>query len=77
MIECYNKDISKVITNIKMEGKYIVPKDYERHFDMAFLTFKFQIVFCPKRKCRVFLNSPENSIYTQIGNFADVSFLGE
>jgi len=45
-----------VIRSLKLEGKYIVPADYEEKFEKALLTFKYQRVFCPIKKHLVTLN---------------------
>jgi exonuclease 1 len=34
---------------LKEDSKLKMPKKYERKFDKAILTFKFQRVFCPTR----------------------------
>lgn len=39
--------------HLKLEGKHVVPPDYEEKFEKALLTFKFQRVFCPIKKCLV------------------------
>ena len=49
---------------MKLEGKYVVPADYEDKFEKALLTFKFQRVFCPIKKHLVTLNELDlESIY--------------
>ena len=40
-----------------MEGKLLVPEDYELKFEKAYLTFKLQRVFCPLKKKLVTLNN--------------------
>ena len=60
-----------------MDGKFLIPKDYEQNFERAFLTFKFQVVYCPNRKMCVHLNEiNDNQKYTQIKNYVDLNFLG-
>jgi len=39
----------EAMTTLRDEGKLEVPKKYEKKFKKAFLTFKFQRVFCPER----------------------------
>ena len=34
-------DISKILKKVRMEGKHLVPPDYEVNFTKALLTFKF------------------------------------
>ena len=45
-----------MLKHLKLEGKHIVPPDYEEKFEKALLTFKFQRVFCPIKKCLVNVN---------------------
>ena len=40
----------EVMTIIRSDKKLTVPSKYDKHFMRAFLTFKFQRVFCPQRK---------------------------
>jgi len=51
-----NKNYKNVLKQLKLEGKHIVPQDYEDKFERALLTFKFQRVFCPIKKCLVNVN---------------------
>jgi len=38
-----------VIELLRVEPKVYIPETYEEDFMRAFLTFKFQRVYCPKR----------------------------
>lgn len=38
----------EVMTSIRDEGKLHIPKKYEKKYRKAYLTFKFQRIFCPK-----------------------------
>lgn len=40
----------------EISNKSLIPADYEINFMKAFLTFRFQRVYCPKRKACVELN---------------------
>lgn len=46
----------EVLSLLREEPKVEVPDDYEENFKKAFLTFKFQRVYCPLRKKLVMLN---------------------
>ena len=52
------KDLNTLIKKIRREGKHLVPLDYEKTFERALLTFKFQRVYCPEKKQLVHLNDP-------------------
>ena len=41
---------------IREEPKAVVPDGYEEDFLKAFLTFKFQLVYCPRRKKLVMIH---------------------
>ena len=49
------------MTILRAEAKIDIPKKYEKHFMRAFLTFKFQRIFCPKRKILVSINDPSEN----------------
>ena len=51
-------DLRNIVKKIRREGKLLIPPDYEKNFEKAFLTFKFQYVFCPERRQVVHLNDP-------------------
>ena len=40
----------EAMSSLRDEGKHQIPSKYEKKFRKAFLTFKFQRVFCPKRQ---------------------------
>jgi len=54
-----------------------VPDDYLEKFDKAFLTFKYQLIYCPfDLKCK-HLNDPDDSIHSEsLKEHDDLSFLG-
>lgn len=64
-----------VIMNIK-RGNKSIPADFEENFEKAFLTFKFQVIYCPKEKRMRHFNEIDNTIYTFIHKYQDISFLG-
>jgi exonuclease-1 len=43
----HGENLSKILLRIRREGKYLIPHDYEKSFEQALLTFKFQLVYCP------------------------------
>ncbi|KRX00552.1 5'-3' exonuclease, C-terminal domain [Pseudocohnilembus persalinus] len=51
-----HKSYKRIINELRREGKYSVPEDYEKKFVQAFLTFRFQVVFDPINKKLVSLN---------------------
>ena len=57
--------------------RFPVPHEYLDVFRRAFLTFKFQIVYCPKRNEFVHLNKLEiHPLRTALAEYQDTSFLG-
>ncbi len=63
---------------IRREGKQIIPKEYESNFIKALLTFTFQRVYCPIKKCLVHLNDPaEHSLGPELAQQKDLDFLGD
>ena len=51
----------EAMTALREEGKVKIPSKYEKKFKKAFLTFKFQRVFCPKRQKIVHLEEISES----------------
>lgn len=49
------KTAEKVIRFLHLDGQYRIPRDYEKEFKRAELTFIHQRVFCPEKKCLVHL----------------------
>jgi exonuclease-1 len=74
LIRKHNNNVRGIISSVST--KYIIPKDYESNFSKAFLTFKFQVVFCPITKVQRYLGDIENTQYKEINNISDKSFLG-
>jgi exonuclease-1 len=55
-----------------------VPLDYEKSFQKALLTFKFQVVYCPDKQELVHLNNPESHpLGALLLNYTDLDFLGQ
>ena len=54
----------------------ILPPKLEELFEKAFLTFKFQVIYCPFEKKMKHLSDINNTIYTYIHKY-DLSFLGK
>ena len=63
---------------IRDEGKFDIPDNYEQEYKKAFLTFKFQRVYCPKRQKIVMLNEITDCPHgSELAKFKDTSFLGK
>ena len=45
--EC-GSDFKQIVKKIRRQGKHTVPEIYDRDFDRALLSFKFQRVYCPE-----------------------------
>jgi exonuclease 1 len=45
----HGADIKTILKVIRREGKFLVPQDYEKTYEKALLTFKFQLVYCPRK----------------------------
>eukprot|EP00826_Nyctotherus_ovalis_P053785 TRINITY_DN7019_c0_g1_i17.p1 TRINITY_DN7019_c0_g1~~TRINITY_DN7019_c0_g1_i17.p1 ORF type:complete len:318 (+),score=111.54 TRINITY_DN7019_c0_g1_i17:151-1104(+) len=69
-------DIDRIITAIVRENKFIVPVDYKKNFERAFLTFKFQTVFDIRENKLASVTPIENTCYTEINSYPDKDFLG-
>jgi hypothetical protein len=63
MSKMKEKGIQHIIYQMRRHPKLVVPKDYEFQFELALLTFKYQLVYCPKREEVVHLNEPEEDFY--------------
>jgi exonuclease-1 len=78
LIHEYGDDLPAILKKIRREGKLIIPLDYEQNFQLALLTFKFQMVYCPEKRELVHLNDPEtHPLGSLLVNYPDLSFLGE
>jgi len=74
----HGDDISAILKKIRREGKFLVPMDYERNFERAMLTFKFQVVYCPDKQELIHLNDPEeHPLGALLVNHPNLDFLGE
>lgn len=72
-----NGDIKSALQKIKAKG-LTVPKDYYENFEKAFLTFNFQVVYCPLDQKLKHLNDPNKSIHgDSLKEQDDISFLGD
>lgn len=70
-------DIKTAVQKMRLKG-LAVPKDYIANFDKAFLTFQFQVIYCPKDKKLRHLNDPEDSLHADsLKEHKDLSFLGK
>ena len=71
-------DLKAIMKKIRREGKLLIPPDYEQNFERAFLTFKFQYVYCPENHELVHLNDPEkHPMGNLLKNYPNTNFLGE
>ena len=62
---------------IKDEGKLVIPEHYSKDFKKAFLTFKFQRVYCPRRQKLVMLHEiTENEHGSELTKMKETAFLG-
>lgn len=76
--ETADSDIKSILKKLRREGKHLIPAEYETMFEKAFLTFKFQLVYCPEKKGLVHLNDPDTHPYGHIlKNYANLDFLGK
>jgi exonuclease-1 len=72
-----HKDVQNVLNYLR-KNKFDVPDDYETKFEIAFLTFKFQTVYCPLQKVfKPFNDIVQETLYTSIHSYKDRSFLGK
>ncbi len=67
---------TEVLANCR-RGNKTIPRDFEQNFEKAFLTFKFQVIYCPMEKRMKHFSDIEKTIYTFIHKFDDKSFLGK
>jgi len=75
----YVKDTNShtdVLNNCK-RGNKALPRDFEENFEKAFLTFKFQVIYCPIEKRMRYFSEIGTTIYTFINKYSDLSFLGK
>ena len=54
-------NLKNILKRVRREGRHLIPADYELTFEKAFLTFKFQLVYCPEKRELVYLNDPESN----------------
>jgi exonuclease 1 len=67
----------EAMTILRSDKKIDIPSKYEKHFMKAFLTFKFQRVYCPQRKKLVHLFDPLiNPHGSDLDKFEKKDFLG-
>ena len=71
-------DLKNIVKKIRREGKLLIPQDYEKNFERAFLTFKFQHVFCPEKRELIHLNDPnQHPMGKVLSTYPSTDFLGE
>ena len=55
-----------------------MPADYEKTFEKALLTFKFQLIFCPDTQELIHLNDPKtHPLGKLLKNYPNLDFLGQ
>lgn len=65
------------MTILRADKKIEIPSKYEKHFLRAFLTFKFQRVYCPKREKLVHIFDPNSDPNGKdLEKFENLDFLG-
>lgn len=70
-------NIQNILKKLRREGKHLIPANYEQMFEKAFLTFKFQLVYCPDKRQLVHLHDPEEHQYGKLlQNYPSLVFLG-
>lgn len=70
-------DLQVALTRMRLKHLQ-VPSEYESGFDKAFLTFNFQVIYCPKDDKLKHLNDPETSVNSELFKKQDdVSFMGK
>lgn len=70
------RDYKEIISFLKITNLNMT-ENVEKDFERAFLTFKFQVVFCPLVKKYRYFSDLEETKYEAIFNFKDLSFLGK
>ena len=75
-IACERREYKEIISFLKISNLNIT-ESIERDFEMAFLTFKFQVVFCPLVKKYRYFSDIEETKYEAISKYKDLSFLGK
>lgn len=70
------RDYKEIINYLKISNLNISDK-IEKDFERAFLTFKFQVVFCPKEKKYRYFSDIEDTRYEAIHKYKDLTFLGK
>lgn len=71
-------DLKLILKKIRREGKFLIPQEYEKVYETALLTFKFQYVYCPIQKVIVHLNSlEEHPLRELLESYENIDFLGK
>lgn len=65
-----------VLMNVRRGNKFI-PDNFQENFEKAFLTFKFQVIYCPMEKRMRHFNEIIGTDYSFIEKYSDKSFLGK
>ena len=59
------KNYKRILDFLRIQNKYVIPMDYEKNFVKAFLTFKFQFVYCPIQNAIINLNQVRIEEFTR------------
>jgi exonuclease-1 len=70
------KTYTEVLSNVRRGNKFI-PDGFQENFEKAFLTFKFQVIFCPIQGKMKHFSDVDGSEYKLIEKYGDLSFLGQ
>jgi len=71
-------DVKLAVQNMQKNKRLVVPDKYLETFDKAFLTFQYQVVYCPIEKKLRYLRDPEDSLHSKsLKDHEDLDFLGE
>lgn len=71
-------EISNILKKVRREGKFIIPQEYEKTFEKALLTFKFQLIYCPIKKDLAHMNDPDtHEMGPLLKNYSNLDFLGK
>lgn len=64
------RGLKYIIHEFRRKPNFQVPHDYEHQFNLARLTFKYQLVYCPRREQIVHLNEPEDDLRSFLENIS-------
>lgn len=78
MIAQANGDIKLAVQTMQKNKRLNVPEGYMESFDRAFLTFQYQVVYCPIENKLKYLRDPKDSLHSEsLEEQESLDFLGE